>query len=73
MLNGQDAAPLNTMTMRRVVFFLVLIFFSQLLSAQPHRSVFPRGEIPAVYADYLRPDTVSVDEMVESYKAVNAG
>ena len=61
------------MTMRRVVFFLVLIFFSQLLSAQPHRSVFPRGEIPAVYADYLRPDTVSVDEMVESYKAVKAG
>ena len=73
MLNGQDAAPLNTMTMRRVVFFLVLIFFSQLLSAQPRRSVFPRGEIPAVYADYLRPDTVSVDEMVESYKAVKAG
>ena len=61
------------MTMRRIVFFLVLIFSSQFLSAQSHRSVFPRGEIPAVYTGYLRPDTVSVDEMVESYKAVKAG
>ena len=59
--------------MKPILSVALALLSCQLLSAQPRRSVHPRGEIPAVYADYLRPDTVSVDEMVESYKAVKAG
>lgn len=57
--------------MKRFVFSLCVMLVCQLLTAQPYRG--PRRGWPAELERYLRADTVSVDEMVESYKAIKAG